>query len=434
MRQYVWSAKIASILLSLGVARSTGDSSSSSPPKEGYRPSTWYKKYDSYPPYCSTPAEMYGRQIPRLRDRDRLIGETRLVHLTAVIRHGARTPWGSQNTCWEGYWNASSDTSRWDCDLTTVMAPPDPNTVAVEEDDTSHWLPDDAFFLYEKFYDALNSEDDGALKNELNGTCQVGQMLLQGYAQQIGNGRILRVAYGYEENDYSHDERMRLFDLSYEYSFFDGPEDKQTPWGKNHLYFRADDDQRTVMSGQVLLRGLFDKEVTEKFVADGTYPNIQLHIADRERDVLGANFKTCPRLKEVKSDAFSSKEFQKFNSSDKINSARWYAKDKLGASNGAELLDCLMTTICTDRDLPIAVNDYGSSSSDGSMFEALAEADIMTYNLIMKHNNSEFAKLAMGPVSVWRVECIYVNLSIAWADKIHFLCSIVSYGRKSWKT
>jgi hypothetical protein len=58
-----------------------------------------------------------------------------------------------------------------------------------------------------------------------------------------------------------------------------------------------------------------------------------------------------------------------------------------------------MTTICTDRELPDAVNDFGSTGIDGSMFEALAEADITSYNLIIKHNNSDLAKLAMGPVS-----------------------------------
>lgn len=365
---------------------------------EGYRPSGWYQKYDSYPEYCSIPASMDQRQIPGLRERDRFVGETRLVHVTAVIRHGARTPWSSSEQCWHGYWDASQDTSRWDCDLTTVMAPPDPNLVAQEEGDKSSWLPDDAFFLYEKFYDALNSGEAGALKNELNGTCQVGQLLLQGYEQQLQNGRNLRRAYGYRENEYSHDERMRLFDLT-EYCVVDTHRTKTLPWDKDHLYFRADDDQRTVMSGQVLLRGLFETEVMEKFVYDGSYPNVLLHIADRDRDVLGPNSLTCPRLNELQEAAFQSQEYQSFNNSDLMNTLRWYARDKLGATDSASFLDCLMTTICTDRQLPDAVNDFGSTDSDGSMFEALAEADILSYNLVMKHNNSALAKLSMGPVS-----------------------------------
>jgi Histidine phosphatase superfamily (branch 2) len=366
---------------------------------EGYRPSTWYQKYDVYPEYCSTPETMELRRIPGLREKDKLIGETRLVHVTAVIRHGARTPWSSNERCWQGYWDASKDTSRWDCELNTVMAPPDPNAVAQEEGDSTNFLPDDAFFLYEKVYDALNSGEEGALRNELNGTCQVGQLLVQGYEQQIQNGKILREAYGYRENDYSHDERMRLFDLTSAYSFSENYKKGKLPWDKDHLYFRADDDQRTVMSGQVLLRGLFDREAMEKFMDDGTYPNVVLHIADRDRDVLGANTVTCPRLRELEDAGYKSQEYQSFNNSDKMNSLRWYARDKLGASDNVEFLDCLMTTICTDRELPDPVNDFGSTGADGSMFEALAEADIMSYNLVIKHNNSEHSKLAMGPVS-----------------------------------
>ena len=252
-------------------------------------------------------------------------------------------------------------------------------------------------------------------------------MLLQGYEQQIQNGKILREAYGYRENDYSHDERMRLFDLTSVNSFSENYRKGKLPWDKNHLYFRADDDQRTVMSGQVLLRGLFDREAMEKFMDDGTYPNVVLHIADRVRDVLGANSLTCPRLRELEDAGHKSQEYQAFNNSDKRNSLRWYARDKLGASGGVEFLDCLMTTICTDRELPDPVNDFGSTGADGSMFEALAEADIMSYNLVIKHNNSEHSKLAMGPVSV--LCCLFHSRT-----KLLIQLLVSSCGQKSWTT
>ena len=68
-------------------------------------------------------------------------------------------------------------------------------------------------FLFEKQYDALKEP----LSNELGGTCQVGQLLLRGYEQELRNGRYLRSAYLYDaENPYSHDERMRLLDTSFE--------------------------------------------------------------------------------------------------------------------------------------------------------------------------------------------------------------------------
>ena len=372
--------------------------------------------------------DMYYRKIPPLRSvatQQPKIGETRLVHVTAVIRHGARTPWSSQETCWAGYWNATKDTSVWDCDLTTFMASPDPQTVphsdhsnATSNSTTSTTTtalsaknqndrqpdPSASFFLFEKVYDALNSGEQGALTNELNGTCQKGQMLLQGYEQQIQNGRTLRRAYGYYEGDFEHDERMRLLDLTYHFQSFEDEASAKLPWDRHRLYFRADDDQRTVMSGQVLLRGLFDEEVMEMFTIDGIYPNIVVHTADRERDVMDGNAHVCPRLAEIEQAARQSDEYQAFNNSDQMEALRWFARDKLGTTGDLRFLDCLMTTICTDRDLPDAVNDYaGEENNHDSMFRALAQVDIQSYNLMMKYNNSEYAKLAMGPLwaEIW---------------------------------
>jgi ubiquitin-like domain-containing CTD phosphatase 1 len=65
---------------------------------DGDTPQNWYTKYDSYPQYCSTPDEMDARSIPPLQN-DYSYGETRLLHVTALIRHGARTPWASNEDC-----------------------------------------------------------------------------------------------------------------------------------------------------------------------------------------------------------------------------------------------------------------------------------------------------------------------------------------------
>jgi hypothetical protein len=55
-----------------------------------------------------------------------------------------------------------------------------------------------------------------------------------------------------------------------------------------------------------------------------------------------------------------------------------------------------MCTVCTDQKLPDAVNDFDGTSDNG--FARLAEYDIQTYTLIMKHKNdsratSHFEKL-----------------------------------------
>jgi hypothetical protein len=145
---------------------------------------------------------------------------------------------------------------------------------------------DDSFFLFEKRYDALKYPQDHDLTNELNSTCQVGQLLQRGHAQQITNGKILREAYTYRTGKVDHDERMQLLNVSLQ---------DYLPWNSDHLHFCANDDQRTVMSGHTFLRkGLFDQALTKHWVDAGQIPVISLHIADRDRDVVDANQNDCP--------------------------------------------------------------------------------------------------------------------------------------------
>jgi len=398
--------------------------------------SLFYQRYKLYPPYCSIPEEMEKRKIPHLRDdyyldnknkhsnsnknsskdnpsdyinnndtttnnNKRLIGETRLVHVTAIIRHGARTPWSNQIKCWDGFWN-SSETGVWDCDdLTTFMTSPSRNETGISSTTKTTIPVDPAFFLFEKRYDALHFPRDG-LTNILNGTCQMGQLLQQGYDQQIKNGKLLREAYTYRKGDYNHDARMRLLDVSLE---------EYVPWHPDILYFRADDDQRTVMSGQVLLRGLFDPELIKtnhiNKNIDGTSDDddknnnnnhvvvVPLHIADRDRDILDANSDECPKLDTIKDAAIRSPQYQKFYNSQESQDVRQFMDSQLGMdSNDASPMDCLMCTICTDRILPI--DDYDTTTNN--WFTRLIEYEIQQHTIPMKYNNAEWAKLALGPL------------------------------------
>ena len=158
---------------------------------------------------------------------------------------------------------------------------------------------------------------------------------IQGYEQEIQNGRILREAYGYEQDSYDHDERMRLIELSgYEYS----------PWDPYHLRFRADNDQRTIMSGQVLLRGFFDEEVMEYFYENRYYPKITLHTADRSVDIVDPNERVCPKLKKLKETALQSEEYQAWNNSQGVQELRKFMNHTLGNMNEDGILDCLMVS------------------------------------------------------------------------------------------
>lgn len=154
---------------------------------------------------------------------------------------------------------------------------------------------------------------------------------------------------------------MRLIDTSFT---------AYSPWDERHIRLRADDDQRTLMSGQVVLRGMFGPEVVQEFERTGVYPTIPVHTADRIRDILDANLEVCPRLVSIVDAAKQSQEFQKFNTSSETQEIRKFMLEKLGNTIP---LDCLMTTMCTDRTLPKPIDDYSSYDKENSRFQKIAE-------------------------------------------------------------
>jgi hypothetical protein len=341
-----------------------------------------YTRYTTYPDYCSTPKQMENRSIPPLRE-DVKSGETRLVHVTSVIRHGARTPLG-HHTCWGGYWE-SPDTGVWDCRLRTLVATPPPIIIQAEEGLHPEQV-DAATFLFEKKYDGL-VEPDGTIGNVLNGTCSTGQLLLKGYEQSLLNGIYLRKAYLYDPNQATnHSERMRLLPQTYQ------------AWS---VRFRTDDDQRTLMSGQVLLRGMFGEDLANE-------PLISLHTADKSRDILSVSVKLCPRLLDLQAQAQESAEFQAFIHSKEAQLLRLLMKTEL-----CRVLDhplaCLMTTICNDLPLPEVVDDFVAGQKSGdrlskfdiygtNRFQRLYDYDVKNSIFDLRYNDSAFAKLAMGPL------------------------------------
>ena len=364
--------------------------------------SSWYTRYPFYPPYCSTPDEMVKRTIPPLQ-KDKRLGETRLRHVTAVLRHGSRTPYKAGLNCWEGY-DTNPETSVWDCNLTAYLAPPPPAVVSKEEgENTNH---DQAMFLFEKRYDALTDASQN-LNNHLRGTCQLGQLLLQGYEQEYTNGQFLRVAYAYDESAYDHDPRMRLLDISSRKT------STANVW--DDIYYRVDDESRTLLSGQVVLRGLFGPELKKYFEAHGKYPVIPLHTADYDRDILVANHEVCPRLSEVWERNAASPGYLYLNASDEVALLRRFQTDVLKIPNpnrDMDAIDCIMTTMCTDRPLPDAINDYRprdhtlnmNSTSQWNttygtdLLQRLHDFDAQMYNYIVTANEAEYAKLAMQPM------------------------------------
>ena len=204
---------------------------------------------------------------------------------------------------------------------------------------------------------------------------------MRGYEQELQNGMHLRQAYIYEgdetpDNHTASDSRMRLWDLTK-----GGSEEteKSAPvigdptkkiYQEPNLRYRADNEQRTLMSGQILLRGLFEPELLS--TDDDETAVIPLHTADYHLDVLEINEKVCPAVADLKNEAYASKEYKALTkNSAEVKAITTFAKEQLGFPVDGAYLDCLMTTICTDRTLPSSLNDYDGSLGATSWEESL---------------------------------------------------------------
>lgn len=364
--------------------------------------SKWYTRYQNgYPEYCSTEAQMNQREIPPVQKPlfatpDQ---QTKLLHVTSIIRHGARTPYADYK-CWNG-WEYQS----WDCNLNSLSAPPSKFAVEhleLEGADATGQEGEGLFFFFEKIFDSL--QDPPQLRNSLNGTCQVGQLLLRGYVQELHNGRMLRRTYIRDDNGVMSDDgttakaipdEMVLFDLNKDVSI--------RPYEEPYLYYRTDDDERTIMSGQVLIRGMFEDLLQKHSTQLGNQsePVIRVHTADKIRDILSPNPEICPRLRQLWKDAESSREYvERFVKSDEAKAMKQLMAD-LGGEFQEAAQDCIMTTICNDKELPEILNDYGDESDNSQNYlQRLSEFSYLPFNYALMYNDAAYSKLAMGPMWV----------------------------------
>ena len=173
----------------------------------GFRPS-------QYPDYCTK--DINSRSIPPLtyEQRSRV---TELVQTQVIVRHGARTPYAAFS-CWQNY------SIPWtNCNITEIM-----QASPSYSDDR---IP--SHFFYRKIYDAMTEE--------LGGNCLTGQLITEGYQQEVGLGRILAKAY-LDTND------LKLFES-------DRWDDIDTD---RFIYLRSDDQSRVLLSGQLVIHSMFN--------------------------------------------------------------------------------------------------------------------------------------------------------------------------------
>lgn len=170
----------------------------------------------SYPYYCSK--DIAARSIPVLTATEQS-EVTQIQQLQIMMRHGARTPY-SLYSCWNDY------TVTWNnCNVTTLMLA-SPSYTSLQR--PSPWL-------FRKLFDGS--------ANYLGGNCLTGQLILEGYLQQEQNGNHLYNAY-----IDSPINSMKLFNT-------DVWDEIDT---ENLIYLRSDNEERTLLSGQVMMHSMFN--------------------------------------------------------------------------------------------------------------------------------------------------------------------------------
>lgn len=351
-------------------------------------PEDWYKVYPVYPEYCSTIEQMNNRKIPPLLVSDSLTGGSQLQHVTVITRHGARTPSGPVR-CWEGYLE-NPDTSVWDCDLTSLKAPL-PEAQILHLQGLEGGSASDTTLNFNVKYDALVDHDGDAIANVLQGTCMAGQLIMRGHQQLQQTGELLREAYVFDsswnETD-GADTRLQLLDVNVA---------ALDPWDESNLHFRSTDKQRTILSGQTLLRSMYQPEIDAYYDETRTYPAMVVHTADIDNDIMLPSMDLCPRLAEVvmAPDETPVSKAEEGNTTEELI---MFIDQVLGGDVDHFEIDCLMTTICSDRPLPDAINDYAGGTPDNGYFQQLVDLYTDQYVSMFRKNGAAFSKLAMGPL------------------------------------
>jgi hypothetical protein len=186
-----------------------------------------------------------------------------------LIRHGDRSsfPWYPKpdtfgtKLCWPG------DSAVWDCQA---------NYLSTAGTSRTNQAINPPATLYRK----LNDEG----KNEVVGSCDVGQLTLKGYLQEVANGNILRNYYvdklGFLPSNYSR-ENSSLF------------------------YIRSDDIPRTVLSAEGVFNGLYPPSSS----SPASTNLVDIHTRSLSMTVMGPNPNTCPRIGQVQQEAQQSSPF-----------------------------------------------------------------------------------------------------------------------------
>jgi hypothetical protein len=118
-------------------------------------------------------------------------------------------------------------------------------------------------------------------------------------------------------------------------------------------------------------------------------------------DSIYPNDDVCPRLNTLEDSIYATPEYLAFNTSAPIQQLTTELNAILGEGYWFwdYVLDCFMTTVCTDRPIPSGNPSTGIVMNQ-AIFNATISAVEFTQDYLMSYNNSQWAKLAMGN-TIW---------------------------------
>lgn len=156
------------------------------------------------------------------------------------------------------------------------------------------------------------------------------------------------------------------------------------------IYLRSDDDPsyRTEMSGEALLRGMFDARQGEM--------TLQWHTGDFALDEIAPNHNVCPALDSVEADASHSREWAEYNNSQWVQELNARMAVELPGYSYEYLLDCLGTTACTGRPFPPTLTE--TTLQDAFVHSAWMRSFKFVWN------EAYYSKLGIGPLALELLE------------------------------
>lgn len=130
---------------------------------------------------------------------------------------------------------------------------------------------------------------------------------------------------------------------------------------------------------------------------------MEWHTGDYDLDQLHANEEVCPYLDTLEDEIYRTPSFEAENNSAVVQSVQLALDAVLGAGEWSwdYIHDCLLTTVCTDRNIPDNITGNGLSMTD-ELFNATLEQTTFVKAYKYLFNDSEWSKLAQGNTA-WHI-------------------------------